>query len=404
MDTLGIAIIGTGQRGLNRHAATFLEQGAGSVEIRGLCDTNADNLKLAAERYPEARYVSPDYRAVIAREDIDAVVVATANCNHVEPSVFAFEHGKNVFCEKPLATTMAGCHAILEAADASGKVLEVGFVLRYAPVFARIKELIAGGRIGKPLLFHWNIQYGGGIHYFRTWHRLKEYSGGLNIEKACHDYDLLNWYFQEVPDRVIMWSGLNKFIPGTKTGHRCDACDEECVDRIPDMRGNVTRSTPDGNVDDGTSTVGCFYNTPKDIGDHYVGMLEYASGLRGTVQLCFYPSTLYGRQFDIIGSDGEICGNAHEACLEVHSRDPSVAPEYIDLKAESTGGHGGGDWRQVRRFLEAVRNGRDSLATGEDGFRAVAVGSAMERSVEEDAPVSVADLIPPEMRSVRSPA
>jgi predicted dehydrogenase len=190
-----------------------------------------------------------------------------------------------------------------------------------------------------------------------------------------------------------MWSNLSKFVPGTKKGVRCDTCPEPCEDRNVTVRGGVTNSTPDGLGEDGTFSNGCFYNTPKDIGDSYVGMMEYASGLRGIVDMCFFPSSPYGRSFDIVGSEGEIRGNIYERRVELYRRVGGAEHTVFDLKAVSEGPHFGGDWRQVVRFLEAIRGENEGLATGIDGMRAVAVGSAMERSIKEDRQVLLAEVM-----------
>jgi len=393
--TLGVAVIGMGQRGMNCHAKNFVAYSGGAVRIVGICDSNPKNLAEGRQRYPEA-HATGDYREVIDHPGVDVAVIASPNFLHGEQATFALDKGKHTFCEKPMATTYDGCRAILAAARRSGKVLEVGFVMRYSSLFAKIKELIAAGEIGEPLLFDWRVHYRGGIHYFRTWHRLKQYSGGLNVEKACHDYDVLNWYFGQLPKRVVMWSSLNKFIPGKGKGQDCSTCPEPCEDNALIARTGYTMSTPDGQTDDGTTFSGCFYNTPKDIGDHYAGLMEYESGLRGTVQLCFYPSSPYGRQFQIIGSKGEIVGNAHDYVIELYRRAKKSTPVRFDLKSESKGGHYGGDQRQVTEFLQAIRENRESLATGADGLRAVAVGLAMEKSIVEDRPVSIAEIMNPE--------
>ena len=386
--TLGIAVIGMGQRGMNCHARNFVEYGGGAVRIAGVCDSNPGNLAEARQRYPDAR-AGADYREIIDHPDVDVAVIASPNFLHAEQAAFALDRGKHVLCEKPMATTFEGCRAILEAARRSGKVLEVGFVMRYAPLFAKIKELIASGEIGEPLLFDWRVHYRGGIHYFRTWHRLKKFSGGLNVEKACHDYDVLNWYFGQLPRRVVMWSGLNKFLPEKARGQDCATCPDPCEDHTLIARTRWTRNTPDGLIDDGTTAAHCFYNSTKDVGDHYVGLMEYESGLRSTVQLCFYPSSPYGRQFQIIGDKGEIIGNGHDRVIELHRRAKKSTPLKIDLNTEPRGGHYGGDRRQVESFLGAILGGRESLVTGMDGLRAVAVGLAMEKSIEEDRPATL---------------
>jgi predicted dehydrogenase len=190
-----------------------------------------------------------------------------------------------------------------------------------------------------------------------------------------------------------MWSGLDKFVPGSKIGEDCRTCPEPCEDHDPDVRGGATASTPDGRIQDGSSATGCYYNSRKDVGDNYVGLIEYASGLRGTFDMSFCSSGPRERTFTIVGSRGEIRGDAEGARLEIAKRRPGAAPEVFDLREESRGHHCGGDWRQVKRFLETLREGRrQSLATGMDGLRAVGVGEAMERSIAEDRPVSLAKI------------
>jgi predicted dehydrogenase len=389
--TLGIAVIGMGQRGMNCHANNFVEYGGGAVRIAGICDSNPANLAEGRARYPDAR-AGADYREIIDQPDVDVAIIASPNFLHAEQATFALNHGKHTLCEKPLATTFEDGRGILEAAKRSGKVLEIGFVMRYAPLFAKIKELVAEGEIGDPLLFDWRVHYKGGIHYFRTWHRLKQFSGGLNVEKASHDYDVLNWYFGQLPKRVVMWGGLNKFVPEKAQGQDCSTCPDPCSDRAPAPQPLLSGATPDGRPLDGTTPVACFYNSKKDICDHYVGLMEYESGLRGTVQLCFYPSSPYGRQFQIVGSKGEIVGNAHDQVIELYRRGRKSEPLKIDLKTESGGKHYGGDTRQVESFLKAITNNSESLATGADGLRAITVGLAMEKSVAENRPVTLDEI------------
>lgn len=391
--TIGISLVGCGQRGLNCHAKTFLEQGGEGVELLGLCDTNPENLEQAHRRYPDAKYVSTDYRDVIDHDDVDAVIVASTNMEHRDQAVFAFEKDKHVFCEKPLHATLQGCYDILDAADRSGNVLEVGFVLRYAPTFAKVKELIGSGEIGTPLNFHWTVHYAGGIHYFRTWHRFRKFSGGLTVEKSCHDFDLLTWFLRQYPERVTMWASLNKFIPGTKPGEDCMTCPEPCEDRNTTVRGGVTMATPDGTGPETASPIACYYNTPKDIPDTYVAIMDYPSGLKGTFNMCFYNSAPYYRRFDIVGSKGEIVGNIHDSRVELHKRDKNIPPEVFDLSSLSTGGHHGGDWRQVKRFLDSIRTGEPNLVRGIDGLRAVAISEAMNRSLDEERVVKLEELI-----------
>ncbi len=81
--------------------------------------------------------------------DIDWVMITSWNCCHRDHVVGAFEAGKDVFCQKPLATSLADCVAIREAWQASGRMFILGFSLRYAAHYRKIRELLDQGAVGR---------------------------------------------------------------------------------------------------------------------------------------------------------------------------------------------------------------------------------------------------------------
>ena len=140
-----IGVIGCGARGsgMLRHAAEDSH-----VKVTALYDPNrSTSLEAQRDHAPEAKVVD-SVEQVVSRDDVDLVIVGSPDHAHREPAVAAFKHGKHVFCEKPLATTIEDCQAIWGAAQESGRQLIVGFVLRYAPFYQMIKQRLDQGDLG----------------------------------------------------------------------------------------------------------------------------------------------------------------------------------------------------------------------------------------------------------------
>ena len=133
------AVIGTGGRG-TADLRSVLELG----KVAALCDTKADRLAKAAELAArDTPATVADYRRVLDRKDVEAVVIATPPHLHAEMAVAALQAGKHVYCEKPVAITPASVQQVVKAAKASGKVFVSGQQLRS---FNRLKTAV--GKIG----------------------------------------------------------------------------------------------------------------------------------------------------------------------------------------------------------------------------------------------------------------
>ncbi len=94
-----------------------------------------------------------DYRELLARPDVDCVIISTPDHLHREMTIQALEAGKHVLCEKPMDLTLEGCDAMVEAADRTGKLLFLDFHKRFDPVQQKAREMILSGQLGA-------IQYG----------------------------------------------------------------------------------------------------------------------------------------------------------------------------------------------------------------------------------------------------
>lgn len=187
-----IGMIGFGGMARKRHVPWINE--TGKFEIKAASDIVEDT-GLAAECGIPNYYT--DYRYILDDPEIDAVLIATPHDLHEEHAIAAFEAGKHVLIEKPIARNLAEGRAIIEAAEKAGTVGMTGFCQRYTPNHTFVKQLIDNGDLGTILSARVD-------HYqnFRrapgTWWRSAErVGGGAVIGSGVHRLDLLRWYFGE---------------------------------------------------------------------------------------------------------------------------------------------------------------------------------------------------------------
>jgi predicted dehydrogenase len=209
-DTVRVAIIGVGNRGsyLLKHMLTVP-----GVKLVAICDINPDALKTAITQANSAGQ-SPDgyaeYRRLLDRKDIDAVVIATPVDLHKEMAIASLEVGKNVYCEKPMAVTPEDCRQVVNAAGSAKGIFQAGFQLRHDPNRAASMEFIKKGGVGQ-VLFLQAYRNGGDLPRKTLWYFDRTRSGDNIVEQACHIIDLMVWAAGSHPLRAYGSGGVNLF-------------------------------------------------------------------------------------------------------------------------------------------------------------------------------------------------
>lgn len=198
--TLRFGLIGYGLFG--RHHAHAIAQAPGATLAAIACRT-PETAEAARKDYPDAA-VELDYRALLARRDIDAVDIVVPNDLHEEIGVAALEAAKDVLLEKPLAPTLAACDRLIETARRTGHVLSVGHELRLSEQWGAIKRLIDAGDLGDLRcvmfnLFRFPYRPGSG-----GWRQDSRRIGSWIMEELVHHFDLVLWYFTRWGDPVAV--------------------------------------------------------------------------------------------------------------------------------------------------------------------------------------------------------
>lgn len=166
-----------------------------------VADVDANRARALAEIHSASHY--DDWRQLIAKPDIDAVVVSTPTKFHYEVALAALKGGKHVLCEKPLARTTQECQSLAVAAQSAGRVLKTGFNYRHMSHVRKAKELIENGSIGPVYFFRSRYGHGGRPGYEQHWCTDADLSGGGVLqEQGIHIVDLVRVLLGE-PYKVL---------------------------------------------------------------------------------------------------------------------------------------------------------------------------------------------------------
>ena len=179
------------------HARVIAESlpGARLVGIADVDRQRADSVAraLGVERWHQ------HHQDLLARADIDAVVIATPSSTHAEVVCDAARAGKPIFCEKPLALTIAETDRAIAAVAAAGVPLQVGFHYRFRPAYVAARRVIQAGEIGTPLIYK-ALQRDESIpppSFCDV-----AVSGGILVDMGIHEFDLARWLFDDEIDEV----------------------------------------------------------------------------------------------------------------------------------------------------------------------------------------------------------
>ena len=227
--------------GLGGEGRVLLEQvDPAFATVIALCDINPAQLakadeSLAKANKPKAAHFA-DYKEMLAKADIEGVVIATPLWMHREHTVGCLEAGRHVLCEKMMAWDVESCEAMRAAARRTGRVLEIGYQRFYNPMYqAAYEGIVKAGTLGDiytaRIAWHRNgnwrrkgdppsADYDPSPWGYPDWEHLinwrlyKQYSRGLLAELASHQLNVVNWFFDAVPEVVHGSGGVYRWKDG----------------------------------------------------------------------------------------------------------------------------------------------------------------------------------------------
>ena len=374
--SVGIGVIGCGHRIKLVLAHVLAGDAADRLRVVAGFDPEAERVQMLADRLAASDIApcgSPEQ--VATHPGVDWVFIGSPNALHADHAVAALNAGKHVFCEKPLATTLADCLRIREALEQSGTTFAFGLVLRYAPLYTRVATLLNAGRIGELISFEFNetLAYNHGGYLHQGWRSESRWTGSFMLEKCCHDIDIANWLVGCPASRVASFGGCD-FFTARNAGHLTRIGPDPQTGMLPYQAWPATRRSP--------------FSDGKDIVDNQVALIEYRNGVRATFHTnC--NAAIPERRLYLIGSEGTLRADLITGQVELRRigwDEPSVIYETIAK------GHGGGDERMAKHLVQTMVEGVEPLASLEHGLAASLTCFAMDQAMREGRVVYLSEL------------
>ena len=332
-DTVGVAFIGAGRMGLS-HARTLAGIPAARVVVV------ADPVLEAAERGKamcRAERTMTDIEAAMNAPGVEAVMIVTPTDTHAGLIQMAAKAGKPIWCEKPIALTMAETQKTLEVVKAAGVPCQIGFQRRFDPGYLQAKRLIEEGKLGKLESF----RALGRDTYLPNPAAIRP-SGGTFLDMTVHDFDLARFLIGEV-EEVSAW--------GAVLAHEMFAEAEDC--------------------------------------DTAVCMLRFKNGVLGVVESARHSNWGYDIRTEVAGSEGKVVVEAgrktplqHFTGFQHHADVFENFPDRFEQAYRN----------EMQAFFDALLQGREPTPGPEDALETLRLCLAAKKSWQESRPVKVQDI------------
>jgi predicted dehydrogenase len=438
-------MIGAGDRGYARYGA-YAEAHPEEIRFVAVAEPHAVRRARFAQAHsiPNSRQF-PNWEQLLAEGQLaDAALVCTLDRQHVGPALAAMEAGYDVLLEKPMATALADCVGLVQAAERTGRLLQICHVLRYTPFFSTLNEIVTSGRLGEIITVEHreNVVYWHMAHSFvrGSW-RSSAIESPMILAKCCHDLDILHWNLGPFA-RLGSVGNLSHFRAENgppEAPERCtDGCpvEDKCpwyaprlyLDLIPLM--HLARKSPDvlqrlgaatalklprlvelarrmlptvdraldyagwpvSVISDDTSHEArrlaletgpygrCVYHCDNDVVDHQIVNMETESGT-SVVLVMHGHSNEEVRTMRYDGTRATLRGRfAYGMQDEIEIHDHRSGRVERIRPRATPGGHGGGDEGLMRAFILAVHDRPSSLTSAREALESHLMAFAAEEA------------------------
>lgn len=386
-DPIRFAVVGCGMLAQSAHLPTISK--SPSMQLSVCCDVSEDALTACREKYPHARTVR-DYREAAGDDDVQAVCIATQEKLRLPVIEAAAEAGKPVYCEKPIATTLAEAYEIQRVIHDSGIPFCIGHNRRCAPAMMDARAVFRG-HMTDPKPCPWRFDREGrerprlqddgvagmSVRINDDWYSWKGWAldpeqapHGPMLFEMTHFTDICNWFLDAEPETVIAL-GFGVFNHGVVIRYRTGEL------ATISMSANGTFGYP-------KELYEMFGNGGAVIVDHMVEVRT--AGIKDAPAKKTYP--VHGDHFPDVGAEGGISGwLAKNRAAAEHAGDSGET--FLSMLPGVNKGHR----LAMERFVDEIR-GRGPVVCGvDDAIAATQVAFAAIRSVDEKRCVSIAELL-----------
>ncbi|KAJ5432733.1 uncharacterized protein N7458_011889 [Penicillium daleae] len=426
------AIVGTGVRS-SFYYKSIIQDFKDNAKLVAICDTNQtrmdavndDIVGLGSTRVQT--YKAADFDKMVADHKPDVVIVTTIDRFHHVYCVRAMELGCDAITEKPMTIDEEKLQLMIDAEKRTGKRVRVLFNYRYAPHHTKIRELIDSGVIGEVSTVHmdWILDCAHGSDFMRRWHREKENSGGIQMHKSIHHFDLIHFWLNTEPETVYCVGDLRfygkenaqrrgeknlgeRYLNNEAAKEDPFAFDISQSDRLKKLYLNAEHE--DGyirdrncfgegiSIEDNLSMVITYKNRAVLTYNTYAyapweGYRCVFNGSKGRLEINVVEGGYSpgGERVPKATSSKYIQGGVEKTTITVH---PLFEDPYEVPVVKGEGGHGGGDPVLLRDVLVGDKEDEFHRAAYiRDGGNAVLVGVGANHSMKSGMPVKVQELV-----------
>lgn len=334
METIKLGIVGMGNMG-SGHFRNVVSGKCPSVQVTAICDIDPKKLE-RVEGHPEvARF--ENYIEMLESGLVDTVLIAVPHYSHPTVAIDCFQRKINVLTEKPAGVYARQVREMNEAAAASGVKFGIMFNQRTNPLYAKAREIVQGGQLGELKRMVWIIT---------NWYRTQAYynsgswratwsgeGGGVLLNQAPHNLDLWQWIFG-MPKRVRAFCDFGKY-------HNIDVEDDVTIFGEYENGATATFISTTGDA--------CGTNRLEITGDKGKIVVEHG-------KLCWWKLEIPEREFCYTATEGF----ATPPCT------------YEEFTAPEPEGHP----QVLEAFAQAILNGTEMIARGEEGINSLSISNA----------------------------
>lgn len=395
---LKVALCGLGSRGKDVYA-TAAKDYPDKMEIAAVADIDPVKVRAAAEEYhipQEMCFASGE--EMLEREQLaDVMFITTQDRQHVPQALQALRKGYHLLLEKPVSPDADECRELVRTAKECGREVVVCHVLRYTPIYRKVKELLDAGKIGD-IVSIMAVEDVGWFHMAHSfvrgnWSNADETSPMI-LQKCCHDMDLYLWLANKTCKSLSSYGNTYLF----KKENAPEGCALRCLDgcKVKDTcpfnaehiyfdnkligynSGNriwplnvITHEPTKENIQKALEEGRygrCVYHCDNNVVDHQVVNLNMTDGSTMSFTMTGFSPDI-ARYARFMGTKGQLTVNmdVHEidkCSIEIEYFTPDMKKETIDVMSLSDdfSGHGGGDLKMVEEFLDIV-SGRSTKSS-----------------------------------------
>jgi predicted dehydrogenase len=344
-----VGLVGLGNMGY-AHAKCIADGNIKNMVLSAVCDIEFKKCEDFKKQYADVD-IFADYNEMLAKADINSVIIAVPHYLHSPIAVDSFRAGKNVLTEKPAGVYLRQALEMNDAARASGKVFGIMFNQRTNPLFRKARELVRGGAIGELKRFSWTIT---------NWYRTQRYydsgswratwsgeGGGVLLNQAPHNLDIWQWVCG-MPSKVCAFVSFGKYH---------DIAVEDDVTIFAEYESGATATF--------ITTTGEYPGTNRVEIAGNLGKIVIEGG-----KLIFTK---------LLEDERTVCAESEE-CFP-------VIPTETEVFDEPT--VGGGHKEILQNFANSIEFGEDLIASGEEGVYELMISNAAYLSAERGGFVSL---------------